>query len=153
MRRPRTRVQARHRARRYAITVRQTRRYDRSCQSYSVVDSLPAGGASLENIMVSAPATDGTYYVGACVDAVSGESNTDNQCSSGVQITVSTPIAPDMVVIDPSVSDSTLTPGQTFTIYATARTRLQARHRARRYAITVRQTRRYRPVIRKSVQT
>ena len=70
--------------------------------------------------MVSAPATDGTYYVGACVDAVSGESNMENQCSSGVQITVSTPIAPDMVVIDPSVSDSTLTPGQTFTIYATA---------------------------------
>ena len=49
-----------------------------------VVDSLPAGGASPEN-MVSAPATDGTYYGGACVDAVSGESNTDNQCSSGEQ--------------------------------------------------------------------
>ena len=39
--------------------------------------------------------------------------------STGVEITVTTPTNPDLVVINPSVSDSTLTPGQSFTIYAT----------------------------------
>ena len=31
----------------------------------------------------------GTYYYGACVASVSGESNTDNNCSTGVRVTVS----------------------------------------------------------------
>jgi hypothetical protein len=35
--------------------------------------------------------------------------------------TVTTPTNPDLVVINPSVSDSTLTPGQSFTIYATVK--------------------------------
>ena len=35
-----------------------------------------------------APQAPGTYYYGACVDPVSGESNTGNNCSSAVRITV-----------------------------------------------------------------
>ena len=42
-------------------------------------------------IRLTAPATAGTYYYGACVDAVAGESSTTNNCSSSVQVTVSLP--------------------------------------------------------------
>ena len=52
------------------------------------VSSLSAGSTSSESDSVTAPTTPGTYYTGACVDSVSGESDTGNNCSSGVQITV-----------------------------------------------------------------
>ena len=55
--------------------------------SDSVV-ALTAGLSSSQNIEVSAPSTTGTYYLGACVDSVSGESSTSNNCSSGKLITV-----------------------------------------------------------------
>ena len=42
-------------------------------------------------IRLTAPSTAGTYYYGACVDAVSGESSTTNNCSSSVRVTVSAP--------------------------------------------------------------
>ena len=37
----------------------------------------------------SAPSSPGAYYYGACVDPVSGESDTGNNCSSSVRVTVS----------------------------------------------------------------
>ena len=42
-------------------------------------------------------ATAGTYWYGACVDTVAGETVTNNQCSTGVQVTVTdvTPPTPD----------------------------------------------------------
>ena len=40
-------------------------------------------------IRLTAPSTAGTYYYGACVDAVAGESDTTNNCSSAVSVTVS----------------------------------------------------------------
>ncbi len=53
------------------------------------VDALSAGASSPEDKSGrEAPSSPGTYWVGACVDAVSGESNTGNNCSTGVQITV-----------------------------------------------------------------
>ena len=86
------------------------------------VSSLPAGSTSPENISVYAPNTSGTYWVGACVDSVSGDSSTNNNCSTGVQITVSAPqTVPDLVVQPPGVNDSTLTTGQSFTISATVK--------------------------------
>ena len=42
------------------------------------------------------PTAPGTYYYGACVNAVSGESNTRNNCSTGAAITVVEP--PDLVL-------------------------------------------------------
>ena len=53
------------------------------------VGSLSAGDTSAESISLNAPSSTGTYYYGACVDPVSGESNSDNNCSSGVSVTVS----------------------------------------------------------------
>ena len=53
------------------------------------VSGLSASRTSAESISLSAPSSAGTYYYGACVESVSGESNTGNNCSSGVRVTVS----------------------------------------------------------------
>ena len=53
--------------------------------------ALSASGTSAESINLTAPATAGTYYYGACVDAVTGESSTTNNCSGSVQVDVSDP--------------------------------------------------------------
>ena len=53
------------------------------------VSGLAASGTSAESISLSAPLTVGTHYYGACVQSVSGESNTNNNCSTGVRVTVS----------------------------------------------------------------
>ena len=55
----------------------------------AVVGLAPSGN-SPESIVSRAPARAGTYYYGACVNAVSGESNTRNNCSSAVRVTVRT---------------------------------------------------------------
>ena len=52
------------------------------------VDGLPPSGASDESIGLTAPSSAGTYYYGACVDAVPGESSTGNNCSSGAAVTI-----------------------------------------------------------------
>lgn len=41
-----------------------------------------------ESIGLTAPSSAGVYYYGACVDAVTGESDTGNNCSRGVSVTV-----------------------------------------------------------------
>ena len=45
------------------------------------VDCLAVDGSSGESIDLTAPSAPGTYYYGACVDAVSNESDTTNNCS------------------------------------------------------------------------
>ena len=66
----------------------------------------------------------GTYYYGACVDAVTDESDTANNCAAAVQVTVPEPTpttAPDLVVDAPTVNDNRPATGQTFTLSATVR--------------------------------
>ena len=53
------------------------------------VSGLSASDTSAESISLNAPSSAGTYYYGACVESVSGESNTNNNCSSAVRVTVS----------------------------------------------------------------
>ena len=53
------------------------------------VAGLNAPGSSAESILTYAPSTPGTYYYGACVDSVSRESDTTNNCSAVVAATVS----------------------------------------------------------------
>ena len=81
------------------------------------VGALSASATSGESIGLTAPASTGTYYYGACVDSVTGESDTSNNCSSAVTVTVVV-AAPDLVVASPSVSDRT---GASFTLSATVR--------------------------------
>ena len=59
------------------------------------VSGLSAGGSSDESISLTAPSTAGTYYFGACVDSVSEESDTTDNCSISVAVTVSAATEPD----------------------------------------------------------
>ena len=86
------------------------------------VSSLSAGASGSESITVSAPSSAGTYYYGACVDSVAGESSTNNNCSSGERVTVSSSTAPDLEVTV-SVDDSTVNAGASIRISATVRNR------------------------------
>ena len=52
------------------------------------VSGLPADHTHAVSADLTAPSSAGTYYYGACVQSVPGESNTDNNCSTGVQVTV-----------------------------------------------------------------
>ncbi|XCN72932.1 MAG: CARDB domain-containing protein [Candidatus Electrothrix aestuarii] len=89
--------------------------------STASVASLAAGITSTKSVSVTAPTSDGTYWIGACVDPVSNESSSTNQCSGGVQVAVTTPSQPDLLVTSSAVSDTTLTPGQSFTVSATVK--------------------------------
>ena len=86
------------------------------------VNALVPSGGSGETILLTAPSTAGTYHYGACVDAVPRESDTTNNCSTSVQVTVPRPEdgpAPDLVVGAPSVTNFELDVGATFTLSAT----------------------------------
>ena len=68
---------------------------------------LAASGTSNQSITLTAPSTAGTYYYGACVDAVMDESDTTNNCSASVQVQVASssislpppPPQPDLAVV------------------------------------------------------
>ncbi len=84
-------------------------------------DSIPGlapAETSPQELATTAPPTNGTYWVGACVALVPDEMNTANNCSAGVEITVYS--APDLVVTNPSVSASIMFLGEAFTAFATA---------------------------------
>ena len=83
------------------------------------VAGLAAGGSSSESVDLTAPSTSGTYYYGACVDAVAEESDTTNNCSMSVQVEVSEPT--DLEVTAFSVSDTNPTAGSMLTLSATIR--------------------------------
>ena len=86
-----------------------------------LVSTLSASRTSSESIFLSAPSSAGTYYYGACVESVSDESDTGNNCSSAVTVTVGAAPAPDLVVDAPTVSNSSPTAGASFTLRATVR--------------------------------
>ena len=72
---------------------------------------LSASATSEESISLTAPSSPGVYYYGACVEAVTDESDTTNNCSASVWVTVPkppTPGKPDLIVsgvrATPSVS-------------------------------------------------
>ena len=83
------------------------------------VSRLSPSGRSAESIVLNAPALGCSYEYGACVSTVTGESDTRNNCSGTVQVVVQEP--PDLVVETPTVDDSSLTSGQSFTLPARVR--------------------------------
>ena len=83
------------------------------------VDVLAAAGTSAQSISLTGPATAGTYYYGACVDAVTDESDTTNNCSGSVKVDVEAPKYPDLEVGTPTVSDTSPETGGSFTLSAT----------------------------------
>ena len=52
------------------------------------VAGLAASGSASESVELTAPSTPGTYYYGACVDAVAQEFDTTNNCSAAVEVNV-----------------------------------------------------------------
>ena len=83
------------------------------------VSALAASATSAESISLTAPSDVGTYYYGACVERKSGES-AGNNCSAGVRVTVEA-TSPDLIVESVSVSASSLTTEESFTLNATVR--------------------------------
>ena len=82
---------------------------------------LDASASGAESLSLTAPSTPGTYYYGACVDTVTDEADTTNNCSSAVAVTVGATPAPDLVVDSPTVSESAPSAGARFTLNATVR--------------------------------
>ena len=60
------------------------------------VSALGVNRAGDESINLTAPTSPGTYYYGVCVDSVTDESDTANNCSTAVSVTVTAP-----PVVDP----------------------------------------------------
>ena len=53
------------------------------------VVSLETSNVVTKSLSLTAPEEAGSYYYGACVQSVSGEHNTNNNCSDAVRVTVS----------------------------------------------------------------
>ena len=93
-----------------ATTVRYYRSTDATITTSDTqvgTDAVPELAASSRFVEVHnehLPTAPGTYYYGACVDAVAGESNTTDNCSRSVKVTVPAP-QPDLLV-SASVDDS-----------------------------------------------
>ena len=92
--------------------------------SVSGIEPSESGG---ESVSLTAPSTSGTYYYGACVDSVSGESDTTEQLLARGTVTVGAAPAPDLVVDTPTVSESAPAAGARFTLSATVRNQGAAR--------------------------
>ena len=83
--------------------------------------SLGAGQSrTITGTVTLASQASGTFYFGLCADRVSGESNTQNNCSRGVRVTVTGSGGPDLVV-SLSRSSVTVAPGSSFTFEKTVR--------------------------------
>lgn len=90
------------------------------------VSSLTPGSKSYESLSKSVD-NPGTAYVGVCVDRVNNESNTSNNCSSGIRIEI---VAPSIKSVN--ASPYTITAGATITFSAALSTSLPSG-----YSITV----------------
>lgn len=88
---------------------------------------LASGEARVMAAAFAAPWVGGTYFYGGCIDAYSGEANTDNNCSPSIAIVVegagegNVEDGPDLVVESPTSSRTTVTPGETFELSAFAK--------------------------------
>ena len=88
------------------------------------VAGLAASGSASESVVLTARSTPGTYYYGACVDALAEEVDATNNCSTSVEVDVreSEPESqgqPDLVVASPKVSDSAPAAETTFILSVT----------------------------------
>ncbi|MCY3963445.1 MAG: fibronectin type III domain-containing protein [Acidobacteria bacterium] len=79
------------------------------------VSALVESGTAAHSIGLTAPSSAGTYYYGACVDPVSGEANTANNCSSAAAVRVGVPEAPPALE---SGGDNEVATGDTTTLFA-----------------------------------
>ena len=93
----------------------------RSWTRFVTSNSVPAlspSQSSAERFTTTAPSLVGTHRYAACVTSVAMESDTSDNCSSAVDVTVRARASgsPNLRVIRPSISDSTPAVGQRFTM-------------------------------------
>ncbi len=62
------------------------------------VGALAAGADGAGSLTLNAPTTPGTYYYGACADAVADESDTSNNCSAAATLDAQQPIGPNLII-------------------------------------------------------
>ena len=74
------------------------------------VGGLAKAGTSRQSIDLTAPSTAGTYYYGVCVDAVTDESVTSNNCSDARAVSVDAEPAPDLVITGLSTATDPVSP-------------------------------------------
>ncbi len=60
------------------------------------VSALAAGASEVLSVGLTAPDSAGTHYYGGCAERVDGESETGNNCSIGVPVTVESPPPPPL---------------------------------------------------------
>ncbi len=86
-------------------------------QSSSPVIPLAAQGQEVTAISVSltAPSEEGTYYYGACVDSVTGETDTADNCSASVTVTVTATVTVNRPATGAPTISGTAQVGQTLT--------------------------------------
>ena len=89
-------------------------------QGAAQVAVIRPSGISHESISLTAPSAPGTYYYGACVEAVPGESSGGNNCSHAIEVTV-LPLPPDLVVDLPTASEGTPFVGHPFRLSVNVR--------------------------------
>ena len=87
------------------------------------VGALAAGADGAGSLTLNAPTTPGTYYYGACADAVADETNTANNCSAAVALTVREPPPGPDLVVTATLSDAVVDPGETFSLETAVRNR------------------------------
>ena len=82
------------------------------------MDNVPSltGGADSPQYVTIMVSDHTTYYYGACVSSVTGESDTGDNCSSGVRVVVA---RPDLEVSDFSVNNTTPGVGNSITLSVT----------------------------------
>ena len=79
------------------------------------VDALASGEFANHRINLTAPSSPGTYNYGACVDAVTNETDTTNNCTGYISLRVQEPDRPDLTVTQVRASSSPVA-GATFTL-------------------------------------
>ena len=94
------------------------------------VAELAAGATSAGSLTLNAPTAAGTYYYGACADAVAEETNTANNCSAAVAVTVREPPRRPDLTVTATPSYAALEPGASFSLAAAVRNRGGADARA-----------------------
>jgi hypothetical protein len=103
---------------RYYQSLNSTISMDDTLLGTDSVSSLAVAASKQKSIEVYAPSSEGTYYVGACVESVLGEVEVSNNCSIGTPITVTNPItanppAPDLTVVSASINKKEVGVGET----------------------------------------
>ena len=93
---------------------------DREIGQLSTERNIPAGANLRTTITLTVSNQSGTFYFGLCLDPVSGESDTGNNCSPGVHITVGSSDGPDLVV-SVAPASATVSPGDSFRYEVTVR--------------------------------